>query len=287
MTDTGCTELICGHFLSPPLSGSLVELGFFLAFACAVMTCDSFGHLVPQVMNAGGNSLVYFALGVALTFGINKGVDLLHEKQHKNHTGRKRDEIKNFGIANLLIELVHNFVDGLSLGMAYLSSNIASGRTVTIAVAAHEIPQELSDGLLLLAAGLQPRRLLWLNFLVSLTCPLGVVVAFFLQTALARKAYAATAALAAGSFTTFAVFILGKQLFSTTWKLLTTGHSTGPLHFLKTIGPVVIAAWLGVALVHSVHEAAEGQLASDGDSFSVVTALQAFFQPTVYVHDEM
>ncbi|KAF4664433.1 hypothetical protein FOZ61_000821 [Perkinsus olseni] len=254
------------------------------------MTCDSVGHLVPEVLNAGGSSYLFFLIGVGLTLGINRGVDILHEKHHREHPGQDRDEIKNFGVANLLIELLHNFVDGLSLGMAYLGPNIASARTVTIAVVAHEVPQELSDGVLFLAAGLHPARLLWLNFLVSLTCPLGVVVAFLLQAALARKAYAATAALAAGSFTTFAVFIMGEQVLTATLQMLAdsgSSHRASVLQLLTSVGPVIIAAWLGVALVHSVHEAAEGQLASDDDAFSVVTAMEAFFRPTDYVHDEM
>ncbi|KAF4724493.1 hypothetical protein FOZ63_003733, partial [Perkinsus olseni] len=129
-----------------------------------------------------------------------------------------------------------------------------------------------------------------LNFLVSLTCPLGVVVAFLLQAASARKAYAATSALAAGSFTTFAVFIMGEQVLTATLQMLDDSglsHRGGALQLLTSVGPVIIAAWLGVALVHSVHEAPEGQLASDGDAFSVVTAMEAFFRPTDYVHDEM
>ncbi|KAF4698202.1 hypothetical protein FOZ62_025516, partial [Perkinsus olseni] len=125
--------------------------------------------------------------------------------------------------------------------------------------------------------------LLLLNFLVSLTCPLGVVVAFLLQAALARKAYAATSALAAGSFTTFAVFIMGEQVLTATLQMLGDSglsHRGGALQLLTSVGPAIIAAWLGVALVHSVHETAEGQLASDGDAFSVVTAMEAFFRPT-------
>ncbi|KAF4661819.1 hypothetical protein FOL47_006540, partial [Perkinsus chesapeaki] len=252
------------------------------------MSCDSLGHLLPEVAHAGGASYLFFFLGVALTLGINTGVDALHRRYHQKHPGHHDGEIKNFGVANLLIELLHNFVDGLSLGMAYLGPNIASARAVTVAVAAHEIPQELSDGVVLLAAGLHPARLLWLNFLVSLTCPLGVVVAFMLQAALARKAYAATAALAAGSFTTFAIFIMGEQVVNTTIQIMTdnTANNRGFIQILTSLGPVLVAAWLGVALVHSVHEAAEGQLMTDGDQFSVISTVEAFFRPTAYVHDE-
>ncbi|KAF4683861.1 hypothetical protein FOZ63_026566, partial [Perkinsus olseni] len=93
----------------------------------------------------------------------------------------------------------------------------------------------------------------------------------------------ATSALAAGSFTTFAVFIMGEQVLTATLQMLGDSglsHRGGALQLLTSVGPAIIAAWLGVALVHSVHETAEGQLASDGDAFSVVTAMEAFFRPT-------
>jgi len=71
---------------------------------------------------------------------------------------------------------VHNFVDGAVIAAAtYLS--IPLGVTTAIAVATHEIPQEVGDFAILLSAGYSRMRALWLNVLSGLSAIGGVLVA--------------------------------------------------------------------------------------------------------------
>jgi zinc and cadmium transporter len=72
----------------------------------------------------------------------------------------------------------HNFVDGILIAAAFLT-NTALGISTTLAIIAHEIPQELGDFALLLNAGWQKRRALLANGASSLTSLLGGILGYF------------------------------------------------------------------------------------------------------------
>ncbi|XP_056653858.1 zinc transporter ZIP5 [Monodelphis domestica] len=71
----------------------------------------------------------------------------------------------------LLGDGLHNFTDGLAIGVAF-SDGFSSGISTTLAVLCHELPHELGDFAMLLQAGLPYRRLLLLS-LVSGALGLG------------------------------------------------------------------------------------------------------------------
>ena len=72
---------------------------------------------------------------------------------------------------------VHNFADGCIIGAAVLSS-VPLGISTAIAVAAHQIPQEVGDFAVLLGAGITRRRALILNALTASTGILGAIVIY-------------------------------------------------------------------------------------------------------------
>jgi zinc and cadmium transporter len=72
----------------------------------------------------------------------------------------------------------HNFVDGAVVTAAVMTS-LPLGLTTAVAVAAHEIPQEVGDFAILLHAGYSRGRALLLNVLSAAASALGAVTAFF------------------------------------------------------------------------------------------------------------
>ena len=72
---------------------------------------------------------------------------------------------------------LHNFVDGMLIAAAFLHDP-ALGIATTTAVVAHEIPQEIGDFMVLLAAGYSRRRALLLNTVSSLASVVGGVVGY-------------------------------------------------------------------------------------------------------------
>lgn len=77
----------------------------------------------------------------------------------------------------LIGDAFHNFVDGAVVAAAVVSS-LALGISTALAVAAHEIPQELGDFAILLGAGYSRRRALMLNVLSGLAAVVGALTAF-------------------------------------------------------------------------------------------------------------
>lgn len=77
----------------------------------------------------------------------------------------------------LLGDAFHNFIDGAVIATAVLSS-IPLGLNTAVAVAAHEIPQEVGDFAILLAGGYSRSRALSLNALSAAAGVLGAILAY-------------------------------------------------------------------------------------------------------------
>jgi zinc and cadmium transporter len=78
----------------------------------------------------------------------------------------------------LIGDAFHNFVDGVVIAAAFLTS-IPLGITASFAVIAHEVPQEVGDFAILLDSGYSRARALLLNGLSSVTTLPGAVLAYF------------------------------------------------------------------------------------------------------------
>lgn len=72
---------------------------------------------------------------------------------------------------------MHNFIDGLAIGAAFLVSP-ATGIVITLAVAAHEIPQEIGDFGLLLSKGMKRHKVLLVNIFSALATVVGASLVF-------------------------------------------------------------------------------------------------------------
>jgi zinc and cadmium transporter len=95
-------------------------------------------------------------------------------------------EVHEGSVVTVLVgDAFHNFVDGAVVAGAVLTS-IPLGITTALAVAAHEIPQEVGDFAILLNAGYSRGRALWLNVLSSAASPVGAIAAFFAFDAVPR-----------------------------------------------------------------------------------------------------
>jgi zinc and cadmium transporter len=73
-------------------------------------------------------------------------------------------------------------VDGVVIGASFLAAP-ALGVATTLAVAAHEIPQEIADAALLLRSRFSRRAALLLNFASGLTAVVGAAAIFLFREA--------------------------------------------------------------------------------------------------------
>jgi zinc and cadmium transporter len=99
-----------------------------------------------------------------------------HAHSHVHSHGRS--DAKSAGALIILGDSIHNFVDGVLIAAAFLT-DAQLGIVTSLAVAAHEIPQEVGDFAILLDSGYSRGKALFYNILASLTTVLGGVLAYF------------------------------------------------------------------------------------------------------------
>ncbi|MDD5632091.1 MAG: ZIP family metal transporter, partial [Methylococcales bacterium] len=97
---------------------------------------------------------------------------------HAHSHGHSHSNAKSAGALIILGDSIHNFVDGVLIAAAFLT-DVQLGIVTSLAVAAHEIPQEVGDFAILLDSGYSRGKALFYNVLASLTTVLGGVLAYF------------------------------------------------------------------------------------------------------------
>ena len=142
-------------------------------------------------------------------------------------------EVHTSSAASLVIvgDAFHTFVDGAVIAAAVVTS-IPLGITTALAVATHEIPQEVGDVAILLRAGYSRLRAFTLNLLSGLGGILGAIAMIFATKALPH-ALPYVLAFAAGNFLYVAMADLIPDLHR-------GGLEGGPLRQLLLIGVGVV-----------------------------------------------
>ena len=146
-----------------------------VALAAGVLMGNAFLHLLPEAVEQFGSSSFLFAwVLIAFVFFF-----LLEKIFHWRHCHKGKCPVHSFGWANLVGDSFHNFIDGLIIAGGFIYSP-ALGLSTSVAIALHEIPQELSDFGVLIYAGFSKKQALLLNLLVALTAVAGGIVGFYL-----------------------------------------------------------------------------------------------------------
>lgn len=202
-----------------------------VALSAGVLMGGAFFHLLPEALEAAGAGRI---LGLAVV-GFS-GFYLIERLLRWHHFHHHEGEVHAFAYMNLVGEAVHNFLDGLLIAASFVASP-ALGLTTTVAVALHEIPQEIGDFGVLLHGGFSRNKALVVNFLSALMAILGGLIGYSLSQTLAGWV-PALVALTAGGF----IYIAASDL------LPEIREETGPkslLHFLVFL--VGLAATYGLA----------------------------------------
>ncbi|HLD61267.1 MAG TPA: ZIP family metal transporter [Patescibacteria group bacterium] len=150
-------------------------LAHFVSFAAGIMLVVAFIDLLPEALeeagDGGGNILVFTLVGILLFFFLERFVVWFHH--HDETHGEKPP-----ALLVLIGDAVHNFIDGIAIAAAFLTNPVL-GVATTVAIAAHEIPQEIADFSVLLYGGMKRKRALLFNFLSALTALVGGVVGYY------------------------------------------------------------------------------------------------------------
>ena len=157
------------------------------------------------------------------------------DDEHTHHHGHK-----SAGTLIIIGDGIHNFVDGILIAAAFLT-DVKLGIVTSLAVAAHEIPQEVGDFAILLQSGYSKSKALFYNVLASCTTVIGGVLAYYSLEDL-HDSLPFFLALASSSFIYIAVADLIPSLHKKT-DIKTSLHQI----LLLLAGVLVISALHGVA----------------------------------------
>ena len=132
---------------------------WLVSYAVGTLLGVSLFNLLPEALASDpAETVMYTVVGGILTFFVLEKVVLWrHCHDEEECAAHKR-------AASLVVvgDAVHTFVDGAVIAAATLVSP-GLGVTTALAVAAHEIPQEVGDAAILLSAGYSRRAALGLN----------------------------------------------------------------------------------------------------------------------------
>ena len=143
-------------------------------FAAGVLLAAAFTSLLPEALHESTSEpriLLSWALfGVLGFFMLERFLRFFH---HHHEHGKEKAS------SSLVItgDTLHNALDGVAIGAAFLISTPA-GIVATIAVAAHEIPQEIGDFGLLLRNGMIKSKVILVNILSALATTVMAVITF-------------------------------------------------------------------------------------------------------------
>jgi len=161
-------------------------LPHFVSFAIGALLGAAFLALLPHAVTAPAAPDMHelgltVLLGMLGFFLLEKMVLWRHcHTPHCEAHGPEVEHAHNHAAGTLILigDAVHNFVDGVLIAAAFLT-DIHLGVVTALAVAAHEIPQEVGDFAVLLHSGFSRGRALFYNVLSSMTTVVGAVLAYF------------------------------------------------------------------------------------------------------------
>lgn len=148
-----------------------------VAFAVGSLIGGAVLHLLPESLEHDHNrtSAIYVVISILAFFILEK---YLNFHSHKHGAG---NQIKSFGPLNLFADGLHNFLDGILIAAAY-SVDVHTGMVATVAVLAHELPQEIGDFAVLVQAGYSTKKALLFNLLSALASVIGCVLVLLIPS---------------------------------------------------------------------------------------------------------
>ncbi len=142
-----------------------------VSFAIGTMLGGAIVHLLPESLEHDHTRIrsLFVVISIIVFFVLEKVLNIYHKQTHTE------SNIKTFGVLNLIADSLHNFIDGVLIAAAFLI-DISTGIVATIAVLAHELPQEFGDFAVLMKAGFTRKKALLFNLLSALSAVLGAVI---------------------------------------------------------------------------------------------------------------
>ncbi len=148
-------------------------------FGAGALLAAAFLGVLPEAIEGSDiHSALMWGLGGFLTFFVlERMLSWFHHHEHLHHAKTKQSANKAHQWLVIIGDTLHNAIDGVAIGAAFLVDP-AAGIGTAIAVAAHEIPQEVGDFSILLGKGMRARTVVWVNVLSALATVVMALVTY-------------------------------------------------------------------------------------------------------------
>lgn len=220
------------HVLVPFAAGALLSTGLFDLLPEAVEHAEELGQEI--------NVFLWVVIGVLILYFVERGIHWFayHRSMHKGVHGSVTVPLIILG------DSVHNFIDGVAIAVTFLVDP-SLGIVTTLAVAAHELPQEIGDFAVLLHAGLSKAKVMLYNIISALFALVGALIAIAVGEQI-ETILPVALALTTGFF----LYIALTNLLPEIHREEKRGYAFFESIFLL-LGVVVI--WLAITLLHQSH----------------------------------
>ncbi|WKZ30895.1 MAG: ZIP family metal transporter [Candidatus Dojkabacteria bacterium] len=169
--------LFAGLIVSSKPLANKSSINYLISFSAGTLLGGALFHLLPEgveMLDPTTFSLI-FAITIIAILVLEKFIHwhhcgLAHDEEHM-HEHRE----VSVTYLSLIGDIFHNFLDGLIIAGAFIA-NPALGVSTTIAVAVHEIPQEISDISIMIRGGFSRKKAIVANIIVALSAIAGGMI---------------------------------------------------------------------------------------------------------------
>lgn len=201
-----------------------------IAFAAGAFLGVAFLDLLPEavdIIDEPHNAFMAFLVGVVSFFALERFL-MKYFHRHAGGADEHQEHTESLPLLIILGDSMHNFLDGVVIALAYIA-HPALGLPTALAIAAHEIPQEIGDFAILLDRGWAKGRIILVNVLSSLLCIVGIFLGY-LGASLFQGSLPYLIAGVAGIFTYISLSDLVPELH----------HRAGHRHFFRVVSSFII-----------------------------------------------
>lgn len=209
---------------------------YLVSLSTGTLLGGAFMHLIPESFEHKNlNTPMYILIGILVFFILEK---IVHWR-HCHEVGCEKHH-HAFTYTIFFGDTLHNFIDGAIIAASFMVDT-SLGIATTMAVALHEIPQEIGDFGALVYSGFSKGKALFFNFLSALSAFVGAIIVLSIGSG-SQQAIEYLIPITAGGF----IYIAMADLMPELHKSNKVKQSLGQLFFI-ILGVLMMATLLVIS----------------------------------------
>lgn len=214
-----------------------------IAFGAGAFLAAVFTDILPEAIEMVDepHPILWATLGGFLTFFALERLFMTQFKHFRHSHQSHSDHTEPLPFLLILGDSLHNFLDGIVIALAFVANPVL-GLPTALAIAAHEIPQEIGDFSVLMNMGWKKHKILAVNVMQSLLTLPGMAVGLLLGHQIESHLPLLLGA-TAGIF----LYIAGSDLIPE------LHHRSEHKHFLRVLIPMLLSVFLVAFLSQLAH----------------------------------